>query len=130
MENTIKQNTFGEMKAELQQALQNFQRQLEEKKALHQELSEKASRLTDCAYNIEVYTEYTNIGIEKYQIEREMEILDFQIESMKMYIGETDKFIGVEKSFKEMDEKTAELVAISTKQLAEIEQQIEQTKGK
>ncbi len=130
MENTIKQNTFSEMKAELEKALQNFQHQLEEKKALHQELSEKASRLTDCAYNIEVYAEYTNIGIEKYQLEREIEILNYQIESMNIYIGETDKFIGVEKSFKEMDEKTAELVAISTKQLAEIEQQIEQTKEK
>lgn len=130
MENTIKQNTFSEMKAELEKALQNFQHQLEEKKALHQELSEKANRLTDCAYNIEVYAEYTNIGIEKYQLEREIEILNYQIESMNIYIGETDKFIGVEKSFKEMDEKTAELVAISTKQLAEIEQQIEQTKGK
>lgn len=130
MENTIKQNTFSEMKAELEKALQNFQHQLEEKKALHQELSEKSSRLTDCAYNIEVYAEYTNIGIEKYQLEREIEILNYQIESMNIYIGETDKFIGVEKSFKEMDEKTAELVAISTKQLAEIEQQIEQTKEK
>ena len=130
MENTIKQNTFSEMKAELEKALQNFQHQLEEKKSLHQELSEKASRLTDCAYNIEVYAEYTNIGIEKYQLEREIEILNYQIESMNIYIGETDKFIGVEKSFKEMDEKTAELVAISTKQLAEIEQQIEQTKEK
>lgn len=130
MENTIKQNTFSEMKAELEKALKGFQDQLEQKKTLHVELTKKAASLMDSAYNIDVYDEYTNIGIEKYQVERDMEILDFQIESMKMYIGETDKFIGVEKSFKEMDEKTAELVAISTKQLAEIEQQIEQTKGK
>ena len=120
------------MKNELVKALQDFQNQLEEKKALHHELSKKASRLSDCAYNVEVYAEYTNIGIKKYQIEREMEILSYQIESTEMYIGETNKFIEMEKSFKEMDEKTAELVVISTKQLAlaEIEQQIEQTKGK
>lgn len=76
---TIEQKMFG-MKEELEKTLQGFQRQLGEKKALHHELSLKASRLMDGEYNIDVYAEYTNIGIEKYQLERDMEILDFQIE--------------------------------------------------
>lgn len=124
MENTIKQN-MTTAKDELEKTLKAFQAQLEEKKALHAELTKKAARLMDSAYNIDVYAEYTNIGIEKYQLERDMEILDFQIESTEMYIGETNKFIEMEKSFKEMDKKTAEFIGISTKQLAEIEQ----TKG-
>ena len=92
MENTIEQKMFG-MKEELEKALQNFQNQLEEKKALHHELSLKASRLIDGEYNIDVYAEYTNIGIEKYQVERDMEILNFHIESMNMYIDQTNKII-------------------------------------
>lgn len=122
MENTIKQKTFGEMKAELEKSLKGFQDQLEQKKALHVELTKKAASLVDSAYNIDVYAEYTNIGIEKYQVERDMEILNFQIESMKMYIGETDKFIGIENSIKEMDKEIAEMTELSVKQLAEIEQ--------
>lgn len=125
MENTIKQKTFGEMKDELVKTLQCFQVQLEEKKALHAELSKKANRLMDSEYTIKVYEEVTNIGIEKYQVERDMEILNFQIESVELYIGETDKFIEMEKSFKEMDKKTAEFIDISTKQLVEIEKQLE-----
>ena len=92
MENTIEQKVFG-MKEELEKTLQGFQHQLEEKKALHHELSLKANRLMDGEYNIDVYAEYTNIGIEKYQLERDMEILDFQIESMNMYIDQTNKII-------------------------------------
>lgn len=92
MENTIEQKMFG-MKEELEKALQGFQHQLEEKKALHHELSLKANRLMDGEYNIDVYAEYTNIGIEKYRLERDMEILDFQIESMNMYIDQTNKII-------------------------------------
>lgn len=129
MENTIEQKVFG-MKEELVKALQDFQNQLEEKKALHQELSLKASRLTDSAYNIDVYAEYTNIGIEKYQLECEIEILNYQIESMNSYIGETDKIIATKHLIKEQDEEIAKMAEISTQQLAEIEQQIEQTKGK
>lgn len=120
MENTIKQNMFT-VKDELEKTLKGFQEQLKEKKALHAELTKKAASLMDGAYNIDVYAEYTNIGIEKYQLERDMEILNFQIESTEMYIGETNKIIEIEKSFKEMDEKTAEFIDISTKQLAEIE---------
>lgn len=116
MEQTIKQNTFA-VKDELVKTLQAFQVQLDEKKALHAELTKKAASLMDSAYNIDVYAEYTNIGIEKYQLERDMEILNFQIESVELYIGETDKFIEMEKSFKETDKKTAELVAISGRHL-------------
>lgn len=126
MENTIKQKTFGEMKDELVKTLQGFQDQLAEKKALHHELSKKASRLTDCAYNIEVYAEYTNIGIEKYQLEREMEILNYQIESMNIHIDQTNKIIETENLIKKQDEEIAKMADFSMKQLAEIEQQIEQ----
>lgn len=92
MENTIKQKMVS-MKDELVKTLQNFQKQLNEKKALHKELSEKASRLMDGEYNIDVYAEYTNIGIEKYQVERDMEILNYQIESTEIYIDQTNKII-------------------------------------
>ena len=122
MEKTIKQKTFGEMKDELVKTLQGFQDQLEEKKALHHELSKKASRLTDCAYNIDVYAEYTNIGIEKYQLEREMEILNYQIESMNIHIDQTNKIIETENLIKEQDKEIAKMVEFSTQQLAEIEQ--------
>lgn len=126
MENTIKQKTFGEMKDELVKTLQGFQDQLAEKKALHHELSKKASRLTDCAYNIDVYAEYTNIGIEKYQLEREMEILNYQIESMNIHIDQTNKIIETENLIKKQDEEIAKMVEFSAQQLAEIEQQLEQ----
>ena len=92
MENTIEQKMFG-MKEELEKTLQGFQHQLEEKKALHQELSLKASRLMDGEYNIDVYAEYTNIGIEKYLLERDIEILNYKIESTEIYISQTDKII-------------------------------------
>ena len=92
MENTIKQNMFA-MKDELMKTLKGFQDQLEEKKALHKELSEKASRLTDGVFNTDVYAEYTNIGIEKYQLELDMEIINYQIESTEIYIKQTDKII-------------------------------------
>lgn len=126
MENTIEQKTFHQMKADFEKAKKGFQDQLEEKKALHLELSKKASKMMDGEYNIDVYSAYTDIGIEKYQLERDMEILDFQIESMEMYIAETDKFIEIENSIKAMDKEAAEMAEFSTKQLAEIEQQIEQ----
>lgn len=126
MENTIKQKTFGEMKDELVKTLQGFKDQLAEKKALHHELSKKASRLTDCVYNIDVYAEYTNIGIEKYQLEREMEILNYQIESMCIHIDQTNKIIETENLIKKQDEEITKMVEFSTQQLAEIEQQLEQ----
>lgn len=47
----------------------------------------------DGEYNIDVYAEYTNIGIEKYQVERDMEILNYQIESTEIYIDQTNKII-------------------------------------
>lgn len=92
MENTIKQKMVS-MKDELMKTLQDFQNQLNGKKALHKELSEKASQLMDGEYNIDVYSAYTNIGIEKYQLERDMEILNYQIESTEIYISQTDKII-------------------------------------
>lgn len=121
MENTIEQKMFG-MKEELEKTLQGFQRQLEEKKALHVELTKKAASLMDSAYNIDVYAEYTNIGIEKYQLERDMEILNFQIESVELYIGETNKIMEAENLIKEQDVEIAKMVKFSTQQLAEIEQ--------
>lgn len=126
MEKTYEQKTFGEMKIDLEKTLKGFQNQLEEKKALHHELSKKASRLTDCAYNIEVYAEYTNIGIEKYQLEREMEILNYQIESMNIHIDQTNKIIETENLIKKQDEEIAKMIEFSAQQLAEIEQQLEQ----
>lgn len=123
MEQTlIKQKTFGEMKNELVKTLQGFQEQLAEKKALHHELSLKALRITDCAYNIEVYAEYTNIGIEKYQLEREMEILDFQIESVELCIAKTNEIIEAENLIKKQDEEIAKMAELSAQQLAKIEQ--------
>ena len=129
MENTIEQKMFG-MKEELEKTLQDFQNQLEEKKALHHELSLKANRLMDGEYNIDVYAEYTNIGIEKYQVERDMEILNYQIESMNIHIDQTNKIIETENLIKEQDKEIAKMVELSNQQLAEIEQQLEQTKGK
>lgn len=58
MENTIKQKMVS-MKDELMKTLQYFQNQLNGKKALHKELSEKASRLMDGEYNIDVYSAYS-----------------------------------------------------------------------
>lgn len=122
MENTIKQKTFGEMKIDLEKALKGFQNQLEEKKALHHEISLKANRLMDGEYNIDVYAEYTNIGIEKYQLERDMEILNYQIESMNIHIDQTNKIIETENLIKEQGKEIAKMVEFSTKQLAKIEQ--------
>lgn len=126
MEKTYEQKTFGEMKIDLEKALKGFQDQLEEKKALHAELSLKASKLTDGAFNTEVYAAYTDLGIEKYQLERDMEILNFQIESVEMHVGEINKIIAVENLIKEQDVEIARMVELSTQQLAEIEQQLEQ----
>lgn len=122
MENsiTIEQKMFG-MKEELEKALQNFQHQLTEKKALHHELSLKASKLTDGVFNTEVYAAYTDLGIEKYQLEREMEILNYQIESMNIHIDQTNKIIETENLIKKQDEEIAKMVELSTQQLAEIE---------
>lgn len=121
MENTIEQKMSG-MKEELEKALQDFQNQLEEKKALHHELSLKANRLMDGEYNIDVYAEYTNIGIEKYQVERDMEILNYQIESMNIHIDQVNKIIETENLIKEQDKEIAKMVELSAQQLAEIEQ--------
>lgn len=121
MENTIEQKMSG-MKEELEKTLQDFQNQLEEKKALHHELSLKANRLMDGEYNIDVYAEYTNIGIEKYQVERDMEILNYQIESMNIHIDQVNKIIETENLIKEQDKEIAKMVELSAQQLAEIEQ--------
>lgn len=121
MENTIEQKMSG-MKEELEKALQGFQHQLEEKKALHRELSLKANRLMDGEYNIDVYAEYTNIGIEKYQLERDMEILNYQIESMNIHIDQVNKIIETENLIKEQDKEIAKMAELSTQQLVEIEQ--------
>ena len=110
------------MKEELEKTLQDFQNQLEEKKALHHELSLKANRLMDGEYNIDVYAEYTNIGIEKYQVERDMEILNYQIESMNIHIDQVNKIIETENLIKEQDKEIAKMVELSAQQLAEIEQ--------
>lgn len=121
MENTIEQKMSG-MKEELEKTLQDFQNQLEEKKALHHELSLKANRLMDGEYNIDVYAEYTNTGIEKYQVERDMEILNYQIESMNIHIDQVNKIIETENLIKEQDKEIAKMVELSAQQLAEIEQ--------
>ena len=122
MEKTYEQKTFGEMKIDLEKALKGFQNQLEEKKALHHELSLKANRLMDGEYNIDVYAEYTNIGIEKYQLERDTEILNYQIESMNIHIDQVNKIIETENLIKEQDKEIAKMVELSTQQLAKIEQ--------
>lgn len=122
MEKTYEQKTFGEMKIDLEKALKGFQNQLEEKKALHRELSLKANRLMDGEYNIDVYAEYTNIGIEKYQLERDMEILNYQIESMNIHIDQVNKIFETENLIKEQDKEIAKMVELSTQQLAKIEQ--------
>lgn len=121
MENTIEQKTFHQMKADFEKAKKGFQDQLEEKKALHLELSKKASKMMDGEYNIDVYSAYTDIGIEKYQLEREMEILNYQIESMCIHIDQTNKIIETENLIKKQDEEIAKMVEFSTQQLAEIE---------
>lgn len=121
MENTIEQKMSG-MKEELEKTLQDFQNQLEEKKALHHELSLKANRLMDGEYNIDVYAEYTNIGIEKYQLERDMEILNYQIESMNIHIDQVNKIVETENLIKEQDKEIAKMAELSAQQLAEIEQ--------
>lgn len=109
------------MKADFEKAKKGFQDQLEEKKALHLELSKKASKMMDGEYNIDVYSAYTDIGIEKYQLEREMEILNYQIESMNIHIDQTNKIIETENLIKKQDEEIAKMVELSTQQLAEIE---------
>lgn len=84
---------MASMKDELEKTLKGFQVQLSEKKALHTQLSKKAARMMDGEYNIEVYEKYTNLGIEKHQLECDMELLKFQIESTEMYIDQTNKII-------------------------------------
>lgn len=113
---------MNSLKDQMEQSLKNFKAQLEEKKTLHHELSLKANRLMDGEYNIDVYAEYTNIGIEKYQLERDMEILNYQIESMNIHIDQVNKIIETENLIKEQDKEIAKMVELSAQQLAEIEQ--------
>lgn len=117
---------MNSLKDQMEQSLKNFKAQLEEKKALHQELSLKANRLMDSEYTIKVYEEVTNIGVEKHRLECDMEIIKFHIQEVNDVIQEIDKIIETENFIKEMDKKTAEMADFSMKQLAEIEQQIEQ----
>lgn len=122
MEKTYEQKTFGEMKIDLEKALKGFQNQLEEKKALHHELSLKANRLMDSEYTIKVYEEVTNIGVEKHQLECDMEILNYQIESMNIHIDQVNKIIETENLIKEQDKEIAKMAELSTQQLVKIEQ--------
>lgn len=115
----IKMNS---LKDQMEQSLKNFKAQLEEKKALHQELSLKANRLMDSEYTIKVYEEVTNIGVEKHQLECDMEIIKFHIQEVESVIQEVDKIIAVENLIKEQDKEIAKMVELSTQQLVEIEQ--------
>lgn len=119
----IKMNS---LKDQMEQSLKNFKAQLAAKEELHMELTKKAGRLMDSEYTIKVYEEVTNIGVEKHQLECDMEIIKFHIQEVNDVIQEIDKIIETENFIKEMDKKTAEMADFSMKQLAEIEQQIEQ----
>lgn len=121
MENTIEMK-MNSLKDQMEQSLKNFKAQLEEKKALHQELSLKANRLMDSEYTIKVYEEVTNIGVEKHRLECDMEIIKFHIQEVESVIQEVDKIIAVENLIKEQDKEIAKMVELSTQQLAEIEQ--------
>lgn len=117
---------MNSLKDQMEQSLKNFKVQLAAKEELHMELTKKTSRLMDSEYTIKVYEEVTNIGVEKHQIECDMEIIKFHIQEVNDVIQEIDKIIETENFIKEMDKKTAEMADFSMKQLAEIEQQIEQ----
>ena len=115
----IKMNS---LKDQMEQSLKNFKAQLAAKEELHMELTKKAGRLMDSEYTIKVYEEVTNLGVEKHQLECDMEIIKFHIQEVESVIQEVDKIIAVENLIKKQDEEIAKMVELSTQQLAEIEQ--------
>lgn len=111
---------MNSLKDQMEQSLKNFKVQLAAKEELHMELTKKANRLMDSEYTIKVYEEVTNIGVEKYQLECNMEIIKFHIQEVESVIQEVDKIIAVENLIKEQDKEIAKMVELSTQQLAEI----------